>query len=212
MSAIQPAPMSESAKARVRGQLQRALQERKGASWKRGLGLLLAVTLGLASLVALGGVAGGAFSPELLLTRVMSLVMLLGAGALAVVAAVRPGTSWTQRWASLGAVLAAVVSVLVLRADGHESSSPQWLCTVSHFGTELLPAAVAIFVMRSFDPGRLRATLAGAAVGLTGLFLGELACERGLVHVLLFHVPVLLVMVVLLPWLAERLGRRSFAP
>jgi hypothetical protein len=217
MSALQPAPLTEPSRTRVREGLSKALQQRSLAygprpSWRRSVTLLVALSIGLAVVIAIAGVVAGVFAPSLLLTRLASLTLLTGAGVFAAVTAVRPGTTWTQRWASVLGILVAVVAVLAVRGVSIESVTPAWACTAGHFGAELIPGVAAIFVLRAFDPGRLRGALVGGAVGITGLFLGELACQRDMMHVLLFHLPVMVAMVVVVPWLATRLGRRSFAP
>jgi hypothetical protein len=209
--------MSDEARARVWAQVaaaakRKALAKGPPPSWESLSVLLLLSTVGLGALIASGGLLFGAFSWAVVGARVVPLLALVAAGLFAGRLALRPGSTWAQRWLALASVVLATGVVLAFRGEGHASTSPQWVCSVSHLGAELLPGFIALQVLRAFWPGRLRALLAGATVGLTGVMLGELACERGATHVLLFHVPVLVGVSLAVAWWSSRGPRRSFAP
>ena len=79
--------------------------------------------------------------------------------------------------------------MVATRGEGGPSSSPEWLCTVTHLAVGIVPVALAVRMLSGAAFGVGRAVAAGLGAGAIGALLGELACGRGSAHVLLFHLP-----------------------
>jgi hypothetical protein len=101
---------------------------------------------------------------------------------------------------------------VLLRGEGHPSTTPEWVCTVSHLGLGAGPLGLMLAMLRKSALSAARTALAGLAVGATGAMLGELACEQSWVHVATFHLSAWLGLAVVAMLVARRLAPRSFAP
>ena len=195
---------------RVRGALGAALAERP-RRWRRQAALLAA---GLAAFtVLLAGALGlaGNWAVNVGPARFLDLGLLLMAIALGGWAAIAPPTRMRSALA-LGSAALTMVAVVALRGPGLTSALPQWVCTVSHLGVDLVPLAVVLWRMRVAAPSLWRAIAGGLAAGVPGAALGELACGQGARHVALFHLPAWLLVVALSWALSRRLRPASFAP
>lgn len=199
---------SAQALARVRAQLAPELA-RPTRRWRREAALSTGALLGFTALLA-GALAVGGQLTVVSPTRALSVALLAASLAAVGWLAVAPPRRW-GRAAAVGSV-AAVVAAVALRGAGQASASPQWLCTVSHLGADLLPIALALAALRTAAPTRARVLAAGCAAGLPGFILGELACGRGALHVLLFHLPAWGAALLLTAAIGPRLQPRSFAP
>ena len=74
------------------------------------------------------------------------------------------------------------------------------------------PAGVALWLLRGGAWHPLRAVAAGLAAGTVGLLVGEIGCERGLAHVLVYHLGFWLVAAATFLLATRWLRPRSFAP
>lgn len=167
-------------------------------------GLSLAVA---GVMLALGQVTGAA-----LLGRAPLLALLLTTGAVCAWGALSPRGRALRHW-GVGMAMASAAALVVARGSPHAPPTlPGWVCTASHVGVAILPLVVALLALRSavFDP--LRALAAGLAVGTTGAFVGELACEQGWRHVAVYHLLAWMLVAGTSLVLSKLLKPRSFAP
>jgi hypothetical protein len=137
--------------------------------------------------------------------------MLAGVVALGSFAALAP-----RRLGQLiaGYVIAVIglVGLVLLRGEGHPSTTPEWVCTVSHLALGAGPLVLMLAMLRKSALGAARTALAGLAVGATGAMLGELACEQSFAHVAVWHLAAWIGLGVIALLVARRLVPRSFAP
>lgn len=202
------APPSAETTARVRAALSAELARGPQRPWRRDAWLILALALALPTVgAAVFGLTGGlSFGPE----RLPALGLLVACAAACGWAAASPrarGSAWGACAAGLGAV-----AVVVSHGETVPSSSPEWLCTVSHVAAALPGLVLAALVLRRTAPSWRRALVAGLGVGTTGAMFGELACAQGVRHALVFHLSAWAV-VAGLAVLASRLTKaRSYAP
>ena len=155
--------------------------------------------------------ATGSSSLQLVLSRLATVLPLMALGGVAAWFAVAPGKP-RARWGIVFATALAMAALVVTRGAGHPSALPQWVCTVSHLSLGFGPFVLALFTLRRSAPNLLRSMVAGLAVGTVGAIVGEVGCDQGWQHVLVFH---------LVPWLAltaasvlvsSRMSRWSYAP
>jgi hypothetical protein len=71
---------------------------------------------------------------------------------------------------------------------------------------------VALAALRrlAFDP--VRSVVAGLSVGAVGALVGELVCQQGPLHVLVFHLPAWAFSILAVTFISIRLQRSSHAP
>jgi hypothetical protein len=209
----QEPPRDEAAAGRVlsaaRGEL--ALRPPSRGWRAQALGLL-AASGGLALVVGAGMAAAGLSSMEMLLGRAPAMVMLLVTCAVCAFGALSPRGRGLQRAGLALALVNAAVLVLVRGGPQSATTMPEWMCTLSHIGVGLVPLVVALVTLRSavFQP--LRALAAGLAVGTTGAFLGELACERGWRHAAGYHLLAWGLIAIASLVISKSLKPRSYAP
>lgn len=195
--------------AAARGEL---AQRKPVRSWRTQALWVMAASGGLSLLVAGVMLAVGATSEALLLSRAHLLTLLLGTCAVCTWGALSPRGRLLRR---VGVVLAMVTAaVLVVARDTPHAVStvPEWVCTASHIAVGAVPLVVALLALRAavFQP--MRALCAGLAVGTTGAFLGELACERGWRHVAGYHLLAWGLVIVASLVISKSLKPRSYAP
>ena len=177
-----------------------------------------ALILAVAALTLVGGavvavIAGtaGAFPPG----RVPVLVLLLLAQAVALWSAVSPA-SFPARSRLVGAawllVAGAAAAVLMNRGTVAADASAGWVCSLSHVSFGLAPLAAVVWALRDMAGGPRRALTAGLAVATVGLFWGEVACERDIVHVLVHHFGAAVALIGACVLLSRVVRRRTFAP
>ncbi|MEW5740843.1 MAG: DUF1109 domain-containing protein [Myxococcota bacterium] len=184
----------------------------RGMGWRARVGLVLALTVGAAAALAVGGMAAGFVSPDVLASRWMTALPVTVAGILTVLAAWSPGRRGMRFAALFLAVGAAVTLVLGRTASELAGSTPEWVCTVSHLAAAIPAGVVGLIGLRGMAPNRMRALLAGLGVGTVGALLGELVCARGPLHVGLYHLSAWAVVAAAIVVLASRLTSKSFAP
>jgi len=98
------------------------------------------------------------------------------------------------------------------RGAGAPSSTPEWVCSASHLGIGLIPLAFALWGLRQSAWRWSRAIAAGLGAGTAGALLGELACHRGALHVLVHHVSAWIVVAAACVFFSRRARPRTFAP
>jgi len=180
-------------------------------SWRRdALRLVVAwwaMACGLTTVLLLTGNT----SPDLVLSRLASVAPLMVLGGLGGYFAIAPGG---QRWrgALVVAFALAMLAIVVTRGAGHPSAQPEWVCTLSHLSLGAGPLGVAMLGLRRTAPNVMRSMVAGLAIGTVGAIAGEVGCDQGWQHVMVFH---------LVPWAAltavavlvsRRMKRWSYAP
>ncbi len=180
--------------------------------WRTQALWLLAASGGLALLTGVVLGALGQTSVELLLARAPTLAMLLVTCAVCTWGALSPRGRGLQRVGIVLAMVNAAVLVLARGAPHAPSTLPEWVCTLGHLGVGLVPLVVALVTLRSTAFQPLRALTAGLAVGTTGAFLGELACERGWRHVAGYHLLAWGLVAVASLVISQSLKPRSYAP
>lgn len=173
----------------------------------------LTASLGLAGLIMSVMLISGAESPATLISRWLSVVVLVALAPLAILSGARPGALALRR-ATFVAGLAAAVTLVLTRPDvaTSVSTAPEWSCTAYHVLAALPAMAAAYFLMQSMAFSWSRATAVGLGVGTTGALLGELMCGRPAAHVAVFHLAAWALVTLGVVTLARLARRRSFAP
>jgi hypothetical protein len=210
--ALKPPPPKPSALEAARAAM-RAEAARPRVSWKSGAVRLIASSLGLAVLVAIFALGSGAADASTLASRWLTLLALSVVGPLLAWSSARPGSPWLRRGAWALAALSAAALVLTRPAQvASLSTTPEWVCTLSHLAVAMPAAVVALWMLRGMAFDLSRAVAAGLAVGTTGALLGELMCGRDATHIALFHLSSWTLAAIAVVALSTRLTRRSFAP
>jgi hypothetical protein len=186
--------------------------------WTRHATVVTAFGLGATLIGALVTALVGGPAARLVdarLPTVASLALLLGAQAVALWAAVRPGRWWgaTMAWsaAAVGAALLVGLRAATTGQGQAVSDAGGWICSASHLAVGLAPAVVMLSVVRRIAWSLPRALTAGLAVGISGLVWGEIACERSWNHVLVSHVGAMALMVLGCALASRLLSRGAFA-
>ncbi|MBS2031126.1 MAG: DUF1109 domain-containing protein [Deltaproteobacteria bacterium] len=195
---------------RVRGALGAALAE-PPRRWRRDAAILVAGLAGFTVLLAGALGLAGNWAVNVGPARFVDVGLLLMAVGFGGWAAIAPPTRARSALALASAALA-ICAIVAMRGPGLTSPLPQWVCTVSHLGVDLVPLAVVLWRMRVAAPSVWRALAGGLAAGVPGAALGELACGQGARHVALFHLPAWLLVVTLSWAVSRRLRPASFAP
>jgi hypothetical protein len=184
--------------------------------WTRHAAVITGFGLGVTLVGALVTALVGGPAARLFGARLPVVTLLLGAQAVALWAAVRPGRWWgaTMAWsaAAVGAALLVGLRAVTTGQGQSVSDAGGWICTASHLAVGLAPAVVMLSVVRRIAWSLPRALTAGLAVGISGLVWGEIACERSWSHVLVSHVGALAVMVLACALASRLLARGTFAP
>jgi hypothetical protein len=179
--------------------------------WRRQAAIVVAAWVGTclaaataALLTKLAGVADFA-------ARAAVLGALLAVAAAGGVASLAPRA---RLWAPVAAIAAllTMAALVVSRGAGAPSSTPEWVCSVSHVGLGLLPLAVGLWSLRQSAWTWRRAIGAGLGAGTAGAFLGELACHQGARHVLVHHIGAWLIVAIACVAISRALRPRTFAP
>jgi hypothetical protein len=142
--------------------------------------------------------------------RVAAMALLLVGQALSAWAAWAPPRR--ARVVAPAVVLAAAAALLVLaRGAGEPSSLPEWVCSLTHLGIDVVPMALALRALRQGAWYGGKSVMAVVGVGATGALLGELACPGDVGHLVLHHFGAWLV-AGLAAWALARRADRSPAP
>jgi hypothetical protein len=205
-------PPRAGAEDRIRAALRREAALAPPPGWRRSAVTLVGTGVGLLLALTGAGLLAGAVRPEVLAAHLAAIAPTLGVCLVAAVAAFMPGGQALRRAALLLGLSAAALLVASRVEPAQASTSPGWVCTASHLATALLPALVALGALRrlGFDPWR--SVAAGLSVGAVGALVGELVCEQGPAHVLLFHLPAWAAAALAITLLSTRLTRSSHAP
>ena len=204
------APLSEQERARLSA-VSSAELTRPQRAWRRdAFGLALAA-FGMSAGVTTVLLGIGNTSPALVLSRLATVVPLMVLGVAAAWLAVAPGLN-SGRWAAVIAAGFAMAAIVFARGAGHPGSLPQWVCTVSHLSLGLGPLVWATMMLRRMAANMVRSLVAGLAVGTVGAVTGEVGCDQGWQHVLLFHLTPWLVLTATAVLMSRRAGRWSYAP
>lgn len=207
-----PAPSARALAAARATILAEAARPRR--SWKLRAGAVVAASLGLAVLVGLVALVTDKTAPAALAARWLTMALLGVVGPTLAWSAARPGSPMLRRGAWALAAVSGLAMVLTRPAEALlVSSSPEWVCTVSHLAVALPAALVALLALlpnMAFDPGRSAA--AGLSVGTTGALLGELLCARDAQHIALFHLSAWALAALAVVAVSTRTRRRSYAP
>jgi hypothetical protein len=180
--------------------------------WQRQAATMTALGLTVTTLAALvtahlGGMRLGG--------RLPGVAVLLVAQGFALWSAIAPGRWWGRKLAWGAAALGAGLVLYGRAATGaatpaHDATG--WICSASHLGVGLLPAAMMLGFLRGISWSLPRALTAGLAIGISGLIWGEIACERSLGHVIVHHVGALTLMTIACAAIANRLARGALVP
>lgn len=208
-----PPPPSMKALAAARAAML-AETKRPRRTWQQQAALLVATSLGLGFFVGLVALGSGAAETSALTARWLTLLLLSLTGPFLAWTSARPGSAALRVGAWTLALGSAVVLVLTRPAEAvTTSTSPEWVCTLSHLAVAVPAGAVAVWlVLRSMAFSFSRSLAAGLAVGTTGALLGELMCSRDAGHIALFHLSSWALAAIAVVAVSTRLTRRSFAP
>jgi len=198
---------------RVRDAAQAELRRAPVATpWQRQAARAVAAVLAFSTLSLLVSVLAGIGPAARLGEKAALLAVLLAAQAVGMWSVAAP-FSRRRLGAAVASAVVAGVAVAVARAGASGvGSSPDWLCSVSHLAVDVVPAGVALWLLRGGAWHPLRAVAAGLAAGTVGLLVGEIGCERGVAHVLVYHLGFWLVAAAGFLLATRRLRPRSFAP
>ncbi|WP_257447234.1 DUF1109 domain-containing protein [Archangium lipolyticum] len=199
----------ERALAAARGELARSAPVR---SWRTEAAWVFAASAAMTAAVAGVMLVLGATSVSLLLGRAPLLALLWFTSAVCAWGSLSP-RGHRLRMVGVGMALASAAALVFARGTVHaEPTLPGWVCTASHVGVGLIPLVVAVVFLRSAAFRPLRALLAGLSVGVTGAFVGELACSQGWRHVVGYHLSAWAIVAVATLAVSRSVLPRSFAP
>ena len=205
-----PTELRRSVREAARDELRRAPV---ATPWQRQSGRAVAALLAFSALALLVSVLAGIGPGARLGDRAALLGVLLGAQVVGVWSIAAPFSRRRLGAAGAAAVVAGLAVALARAGSpGVAGTSPDWLCSISHLAVDLVPAGVALWLLRGGAWHPLRAVAAGLAAGTVGLLVGEIGCERGLTHVLIYHLGFWLVAAAVFLLATRRLRPRSFAP
>jgi hypothetical protein len=179
--------------------------------WRRQAAVVVAVWVGVAIAAGAATVLASLAGAADVAARAPLLAGLLAVAAAGGVASQAPGV---RRWAPVATcgALAAMAALVASRGAGTPSSTPEWVCSLSHVALGLLPLAVGLWSLRQAAWNRGRALATGLGAGTAGALLGELACHQGARHVLVHHVGAWLLVAIACVAISRRLRPRTFAP
>jgi hypothetical protein len=182
--------------------------------WQGQARALIAVVAAL-TLVGAAAVAAGGTSWAVLAPRLPTLSLLLAAQVVALWSAISPAGASRRSWLAPLAwllVAAGTTAVLAGRHTAAPDASFGWICSLSHVSFGLAPLAAVVWSLRDMADSGRRGFTAGLGVATAGLFWGELACQRNLLHVLVHHLGAALALVAACLLASRLIRRRSFAP
>ncbi len=180
-------------------------------SWRAQAWRVVAAFVGTGLVGAAAVLIAGLSGWPRVLERTPLLLGLLATGAVGGFVALSPRGRLRRPLVLVGGP--ALMAALVLsRGSGAPSSTPEWVCSVSHVGIGLLPLAFALWGLRQAAWRWWRALAAGLGAGTAGALLGELACRRGALHVLRYHVGAWLLVAGACVLLSRAMRPRTFAP
>jgi hypothetical protein len=179
--------------------------------WRRQAGVVVAIWVGASIVAGSATLVAGLAAGRDVIARAPSLAALLAVAAVGGVASLVPRA---RPWTFLAGVAALLtMAALVLsRGVGVASSTPEWVCSVSHVGVGILPLAVGLWSLRQSAWTWRRALATGLGAGTAGAFLGELACHQSARHVLVHHLGAWLLVAIACVAISRRLRPRTFAP
>lgn len=209
---LRGAPLSKDALERVRAAARSELKSGPVIPrWPTQLAVLLGSAVGVVALAGVVLLASGQTTAQVIASHGVQLLMLLAVAVSCGVSALRPNARGGTLAVAL--TLAAAASLVALRAEPLAPTlSPGWLCSVSHIGAGLLPLGVAAWLLRGSAPSLKKSVIAGIAVGCTGAMLGELGCEKGPLHIAIWHLGAWAVVIAAVVVVSRRLTPRSYAP
>jgi hypothetical protein len=180
--------------------------------WRRDARNLVLAAWGLAAALTTVLMVTGNSSASLVLGRLATVIPLMGLAALAAWWAVAPGGR-KARAVVVAASVVTMVALVVTRGAGHPGSQPEWFCTVSHLTLGFGPLVLAMVTLRRTAPNVVRSLVAGLAMGTVGAISGEVGCDQGWQHVLVFHLAPWLMLTATSVFVMSRMKRRwSYAP
>jgi hypothetical protein len=180
-------------------------------SW-RAEAARVATAFALTGLVAaIAAVAASLAGWDRVVARAAYLAALVALGGLAGVAALAPRLG-AARAAVLAATPVLMAGLAISRGAGTPSTTPEWVCSVSHVALGSIPLAFALTSLRHQAWRWSRALVAGLGAGTAGALLGELACRQGTRHVLIHHVGAWVFIGAACVLLSRRIRPRTFAP
>jgi len=179
--------------------------------WRRQATVVVAVWVGVCLAAAAAAVLASLAGAGDVRARAPELTALLAVAAAGAVASLAPVA---RRWTpfATGAALLTMAALVISRGSGGPSSTPEWVCSVSHVAVGMLPLAVGLWSLRQSAWSWRRALATGLGAGTAGAFLGELACHQGARHVLVHHVGAWLVVALACVAISRRVRPRTFAP
>lgn len=203
---------SDGALARVRAATLAELRRAPVATpWRRQAGVVVAIWVGVNIVAGSATLVAALAEGRDVIARAPLLAALLAVAAVGGVASLAPRSRPWAFFASLAALLT-MAALVMSRGAGVPSSTPEWVCSVSHVGIGLLPLAVGLWSLRQSAWTWRRALATGLGAGTAGAFLGELACHRGARHVLVHHLGAWLLVTIACVAISRRLRPRTFAP
>lgn len=208
---FRPAPPSNDALEKARAAMAAEVKAPRRAGWQTNVLRGAAVILGVVTVVMISLLATGSTNLELITARLVTVTTVLTAGVVATWAALRP-QGRKERFLALGMVVVSALMLVALRGEGFASDLPPWVCTASHLGVGLAPAAFVLLLLRGMAPNGWRSLVAGLAAGTTGAAVGELGCAQSAGHVAVFHLSAWVAISIVVWLLSRRLGRTSYAP
>jgi hypothetical protein len=208
---FQPAPPSNDALEKARAAMAAEAKGPRRAGWQTNVLRGAAVLLGVVALVMIVLIATGSTTLDLITARLVTVTTVLTVGIVATWAALRP-QGRRERFVALGMVVVSALLLVALRGDGAPSDLPPWVCTASHLGVGLAPAAFVLLLLRGMAPNGWRSLVAGLAAGTTGAAVGEFGCAQSAGHVAVFHLSAWVAISIVVWLVSRKLGRTSYAP
>jgi hypothetical protein len=207
MSGVPGDPLSR-ARAAAMAELRRAPA---ATPWRREAARVAGAWVGVCLAAGAAAVAAALADRAQVLAQAPFLAALLALAGLGGVAALAP-RSRALTWAVLAGAPATMAALAWARGAGLPSTTPEWVCSVSHVGLDVLPLLVGLWALGRAAWTWPRALVTGLAAGTAGAFLGELGCHQGMRHVLVHHVGAWLLITAACVAISRLRTPRTFAP